>query len=529
VHADEMQRPDGAGEAAGAALAPLEELLSLWDGSHVPLGGIVTSTKSEALALFKLYQQGLGETRSFRPDRRLAYARSYPPDKKAILGFVGAYLLLKRGEQARAAQTLRELTRRYPNFPDPWVWLSATTDDLDERIDCLENAVLVEPSHPLAREALAIAQGKVSRSVKGSMDHGQQQTVQAKCPQCGGGLRYEPGATSVSCPYCGHLQQLEQANVVDGDASLLRNLQLRRRMQGQEWREARRVVHCRACGAELTMSRHLAKECVFCGSSSVLAEDSQLALEQPDGFLPFKLDEDQAIAAVEKTQRSAMGRIKTWWIGERQKLQGLHAVYLPFWLFDGIVEVRKPVLGQVDQGSDWAQAVWTSFAAGAVGDSPAERLSVSVEGDQEKRSALLKKNLIIFDNLLYSAIDFPPWWLLRQVLPFHLQVVVPYEPQLLADWPAVLHQRDVEEVVQQACNTMLAKAVWRNKSLALSQASDFAELRRTFQVTTVTYQLLLLPVWVGLGLREKEQRLVLVNGQTGNVVWSSPLRPRQEP
>ena len=70
---------------------------------------------------------------------------------------------------------------------------------------------------------------------------------------------------------------------------------------------------------------------------------------------------------------------------------------------------------------------------------------------------------------------------------------------------------------------MLAKAVWRKRSVMLAQASDYAELRRTFQVTTVTYQLILLPVWVALAMREREQRLVLANGQTGRVIFSSPL------
>jgi hypothetical protein len=102
---------------------------------------------------------------------------------------------------------------------------------------------------------------------------------------------------------------------------------------------------------------------------------------------------------------------------------------------------------------------------------------------------------------VYSAIDFPPWWLLKQILPLEMQAAVSYEPQLLGNWPAALYQRDVEQVVQEAYNTMLVKAIWRNRSLALGEAVSFSELRRTFQVTTVTYQLVLLPVWVGLGRR----------------------------
>lgn len=511
--------------SAGGALSPLDELLGHWDGTHVPSHGIAVRTKREALALFQLYQQALGETRHFRADQHPPYARSYRPETEAVQSFAGAYLALKRGERTRAAQMLQGLTQRYPQFPDPWIWLSATTDDQVKRIDYLENAILAEPAHPLAQEALALARGRVSRREARGRAREQPGVVQTKCHRCGGSLRYEPGEGAVSCPYCGHRQELERANVVDGKATLVGELQLRRRIQGQEWKDARRVVHCQACGAELTMSRHLGKQCVFCGCSSVLTEDSSRAFVQPDGLLPFTVDERQAVAAVEKTQRSAMGRLKTWWLGEKQEVLGLEAVYLPFWIFDGIVEVRKPALGQTSSGSQWDLATGASILAGTPGDSVADRLSAPVFSVDEQRAAAVRKDLIIFDNLVYSALDFPPWWLLKQVLPFELRAVIPYESRLLADWPAALYQRDVEQVVEQAYNTMLAKAAWRHKSLALGQVVDFAELRRTFQVTTVTYQLVLLPVWAGLARREQEHRLVLVNGQTGNVVMSSPLRP----
>jgi predicted RNA-binding Zn-ribbon protein involved in translation (DUF1610 family) len=452
--------------------------------------------------------------------------RSQEPDKKAILSFMGAYLMLKRCERARAAQTLRRLTRLYPNFPDPWIWLTATTDDPVERIDYLENAVLIEPAHPLAREALAIAQGRVAAAGKGPREKRQLRAVQASCARCGGGLEYELGATGVSCPYCGDVLEFEQANVVEAEATLVGDLQLQRRLQGHEWKEARRHVHCQACGALLTMSRYLATECVFCGSSNVLAEDSQRPFEQPDGFLPFKVDEPRAVRAVERKQQSKLGRLKTWWIGEKQELLGLHAIYLPFWVFDGFVEVRKPQVQ--DRGNTpWDETAWSSAIAGPLSGWPEEGPSAYRDRGSDQSSSMLKKDLIVFDNLVYSAIEFPPWWLLKQILPFELRAVVSYERRLLGNWPAALYQRDVEEVVRQAYNDMLARAVWRNKSLALSQAISPTELRRTFQVTSVTYQLVLLPVWVGLALSEQEMRLVLVNGQTENVVLSNPLRTGQ--
>jgi hypothetical protein len=139
----------------------------------------------------------------------------------------------------------------------------------------------------------------------------------------------------------------------------------------------------------------------------------------------------------------------------------------------------------------------------------------------------LSNETMMFDNLVFSAMDFPPPWILKKVLPYKLRALVPYEARLLANWPAALYRRDVEVVAREAHNSMLTSAVWRRRSaIAAAVTADPAQLRRMFQVTTVTYQLVLLPVWAALARRDREQRLVLVNGQTGQVAFSSELKAR---
>jgi hypothetical protein len=109
----------------------------------------------------------------------------------------------------------------------------------------------------------------------------------------------------------------------------------------------------------------------------------------------------------------------------------------------------------------------------------------------------------MFDNLLLAGVDFPPADLLQRLFPFALEALVPYEPQLLAGWPAALYRVDVEDAVEQAYDLMLAKAFWKAGPLAVAQSSDAAQLRRTFQVTSATYQLVLLPLWLALVRRAR--------------------------
>lgn len=474
----------------------LDELLSHWNGTHVPDPEFSLPTSEFAFAFFENYQRALGEDPHLGAGDQMRYIRNYHPRRREILPFVGGYMLLRQGNPATAARHLRALTTHFPAFADAWIWLTATIDDSPERIECLENAVLQEPAHPLARDALAIARGRVSSA---SERRGQgQETNVTKCSQCGGSLHYEPGAMQVTCLYCGHRLDLRETNLLEQEATLIGDVRLQRRLQGCTWAEVQRVVHCQSCGAELTMTHHLVRQCPFCGSTSVLARDSRRTFEQPDGFLPFKINEQQAAAAVHEAQRSGLRGFKTWLTGKEQKPVKLRPVYLPFWVFDGFVEVR----------------VWTAGRR-----LPPGPLSQSAGEGETAPSA----DMMMFDNLLFSGVDVPASKFLRQIFSFELNALVPYEPRFLADWPAALYNRDVEVVVEDAYDVMIALARQRVGPLVALESPGYAHPRRSFQVTSATYQLVLLPVWVALVQYEDKRSLALANGQTGTVAFGPSL------
>lgn len=401
------RRPWRSKEQQEVHLSLLDELLSHWDGTHAPDHSLRLSTSGEAYAFFKLYERALVWGGRQEPGGRVRYVRSFRPPKKAVSWFGAAYLLLRRGERAKAAQHLHDLTQLHPEFPDPWVWLAATSDDPAQRIEYLENALLLESAHPLARDALAIAQGRVSRieEARGTGTDGQVQV--ADCPQCGGTFRYRPSAALVECQYCGTRLPLQETDLIDREATLISDLQLQRRLEGHVWQEVQRLVHCGECGAELTMTHHLTRQCIFCGSTTVLVKDSQQSFEQPDGFLPFKLDEGQAAIALDKAQRSTVQRLRIWWTGLEQEFTRLQAVYLPFWVFDGFVEVRRQLWSQGD--ADALEVLSQLAGDRSMPDGLASRvwLRQKVARSRQHRVSLPGKDLLIFDNLLYSAMDFP--------------------------------------------------------------------------------------------------------------------------
>jgi len=472
----------------------LDELLAHWRGTHAPDLAFTMHTTELALAFFEDYRRALGENPHRGAGNYARYIRSYRPQRQEIVPFVGAYLLLRRGERDAAAQHLRDLTACAPDFVDAWVWLTATTDDSAERVKYLENAVAREPAHPLARDALAIARERVLVA-HGAAGQGLKQAVTlAQCPQCGGALHYEAGAAAVTCLYCGHSLNLWEANVLDGEGRLVGDVKLQRRYQGRTWSDVERVVRCQSCGAELTMTRHLAQQCAFCGSTTVLTEDNHCTFEQPDGFVPFQTDRPAAAAAIQEVQHSGLRGLQTWLTGNEQRPVDLQPVYLPFWAFDGFVEVRT----------------WTI-----------ERFRPAAPSD---RAAPIP-DLMMFDNLLFSGVLVPAPSFLRRIFPFELHTLVPYEPRLLADWPAVLYHRDVDVVAEEACEAMIRLARRRAYPPVAVKSSDHEHVQRTFRVTSVAYQLVLLPVWVALlqAPDKGKRRLGLVNGQTGDAAFGPAL------
>lgn len=486
-------------ERTGTHQPFLDELVAHWNGTHSADFDFALQTSELAVAFFQHYQRALGEDPNLGPGRHMGYVRNYHPRREEILSFVGAYLLLRHGSRDHAARRLRDLTILSPKFADPWIWLTALVGP-EQRPECLENALALEPAHPLARDALAIARGKVAPVVRRPGGALKQPVVSAECRRCGASLHYEPGADGVECPHCGHRLPLQQANLVEEEATPIGDLQLRRRYRGQVWQEVQRIVHCQSCGAELIMTRQLARQCLFCASTSVLLEDNYHSFEQPDGFLPFRVNEQEAAAAIQRAQHSGLRGIKTWLTGKEHRVSQAGGVYLPFWVFDGFVEVRT-----------WATDRFSQYT-------PPQ--GMAPPGD-----------IMMFDNLVLAGTSMPPASLLTRTYPYRLDGLVPYEPHLLADWPAALYQLDVEVVAEDAYDEMIAMARKRAGSVITSESSDSsgaAVVRRSFQVSNPTYQLVLLPVWVAILSHQEERRLALVNGQTAKVAFGPAISSDRE-
>jgi hypothetical protein len=469
----------------------LRELMAHWDGSFEAQPSFEIENKEEAQAFYQAYQRALG---GISQDPAItSYSARFNPTRQMIRIFASGYECLRQGDPIKAGEHFRDLARlTRSRMADAWIWLSATVDDEQLRMQYLRNALKSDPTHPLASDAVEILKGEVEPSILVERDD----IVLTQCPKCGGALKYEPGAPLVECAYCGRSIDLNQVDLIDGPAASLRQLRLGRLIEVSPWQEAQRILGCQACGAELTMTKHIARRCNFCGSTNVVVEDSQRQLQQPDGVMPFSINQDQAEAAIKNLQQPGWDGFQVWsraWFGQGQtflplaspseslatwrpwrrarnsKIGPLLGFYLPFWVFDSTVGV--------------------AYNAGR---------------------AVHARNR--FENIVYPGVSTLDSLTLEGIQPYDMSALVPYKPKLIADWPAQLYDSEVENVAEEAYSVMI--------ELARREMGDSGQ---RYQISDSTYQLILLPVWAALLGRKDEPVLALVNGQTGKVAFG-PLQ-----
>jgi hypothetical protein len=105
---------------------------------------------------------------------------------------------------------------------------------------------------------------------------------------------------------------------------------------------------------------------------------------------------------------------------------------------------------------------------------------------------------------------------------FELDSMLPYEPNLLAKYPAELYDIDFDEASLEA----RGRASEQMREENLSSKDSNVDMTVSTMVIQMTFSLVLMPVWVAtLTERDGDLRTALVNGQSGRVALSKARKP----
>lgn len=329
---------------------------------------------------------------------------------------------------------------------------------------------------------------------------------QFPCQKCGAGLEFDPGATSLKCPYCDHEHRLPQSEEdveeLDFAAYLVTAL------EGEETEE-RRVVKCPACAAESTPDPDVVSDlCPFCGTAIVTAASASKAIK-PRSVLPFGVPRRTASQAF----GSWLGSL--WFApGELQARarteSALNGVYVPYWTYDCHA---------------------TSFYRGQRGDHywVTRSYRTTVGGKRVTRTRRVRKTRWTsvsgavwnaFDDVLVLGSRSLPRRITEKLEPWDLENLVPYADDYLSGFRAQSYQVDLAEGFELARSIMdgtIRRTVRRDIG---GDAQRIDSLRTRHD--DVTFKHVLLPIWISAyRYREKIYRFV-VNGRTGEVQGERP-------
>jgi DNA-directed RNA polymerase subunit RPC12/RpoP len=406
---------------------------------------------------------------------------------------------LKTGDRLLAKRLLNQAALMNSADARVWVWLSATTDDLQERRTYLERAIAVEPSNVMAKRGLLMLDDKLDKTRL--MPEGEAYVPQAAqapeeaviktytCPNCGAKISFDIHEITLVCQYCGFTHKINDELTRDSvdqvlDAALPTT-------QAHRWVTNQTRVTCEQCGVVILLPPgQTADSCPYCGANHFVSSASIIDLIDPQMIGLFKIDADKAAK-----------NIKTWLgkgllspddLAAKHTGMLLHPAYYPFWLFDGTLEI--PWFCDVNVGSGKAQ-VW---------------------------EAQTGSKFEMFNNVLIPGLKKISKLDLARIEPFNLKDLVEFSPDYLAGWVALTYDQPLADASLRAREIVIQKV-----RSSLPGLVEPTRQKRNFSIgagkwSGLTYKLALLPIFMGNYPFQGKRFRILINGQTGKVGGEKP-------
>lgn len=327
-------------------------------------------------------------------------------------------------------------------------------------------------------------------------------TVNYKCPNCGGPLKFNPDKQMFSCEYC--MSDFEEQKIqqlyADKEAKQSQaEKQEEKAKQTPTTEDDEAVVYtCPSCGAEVvTTASTAATNCFYCQNPVVLG--GRLSGEfKPDRVVPFALTKEKAI-------EKFLGMCgKKWFLPKgftsKKQIEKLTGVYFPYWYIDSQRQARMDATGEKIR-------TWRS------GNKRYTETSVF---------QLLRSGDLIIKNVFERALKSESREMLQSVHPFDLSQARDFSMSYLSGFQAEkrdIERKDVEQAVEQRMQEY-SKQLLKNTmngytAIQVQSYSDKKDLE--------SWNYTLLPVWVVTYKYKGEILPFAINGQTGKTYGSLPV------
>lgn len=315
-----------------------------------------------------------------------------------------------------------------------------------------------------------------------------------KCPNCGGGLVFDPESASYVCEYC--LSKFKQEELAAKEQSAE---PLREKMKKQENGQGAVLYHCPSCGAEIiTDETTAATFCFYCHNPIVLS--GRLEGEYlPDGVIPFKITKEEALERFQEwiqNKKFVPGDFYS-----KRQIEKMSGVYFPYWIYD--CETNSSMEGTAKDIRVWR-----------VGD---------MEYTETKVFSIRRAGRVSFRHLPKTALQKAENVMLKGIFPYDFHALEKFHMGFLSGFQA--EKRDIEK------SSLIAEVHEEIQSYAAKRMRDtisghhgFSMQSQNHHIMEETFRYTLLPVWI-LTYRQSGSKVYYfaMNGQTGEVVGKLPI------
>lgn len=167
-------------------------------------------------------------------------------------------------------------------------------------------------------------------------------STQVCCPNCGGTMQFDPTVGKLKCMFCDSVFTQEEAEAFFGQ----KEQEEAAKASGSDWgseADDMKAYSCSTCGAELLAEENTgATRCPYCGNTTVI-EAQFTGAAKPDSLIPFAFTKAQAIEKYKAYYEKKKLLPKAFLTGS--KMEEIQGVYVPFWLYDGSVNINAEFEG----------------------------------------------------------------------------------------------------------------------------------------------------------------------------------------
>jgi DNA-directed RNA polymerase subunit RPC12/RpoP len=334
-------------------------------------------------------------------------------------------------------------------------------------------------------------------------------TQRFHCSSCGADLLFEPKDGCLTCPYCGHKEEIPQSAAEIAEQSYEEFL-IPKAGQLQTLATDALQVQCTSCGATITFTPpETARSCDFCGAAIVAQPKAADPIVAPEAVLPFKLVTQEARSEISKWISSR------WFAPNALKRmasqQGINGVYIPFWTYDA-----QTVSIYTGERGEHYYTTETYTETDSNGNTETKTREVQHTAWYPASGTVAQ----FFDDILVPATQSLPKKRLDELEPWDLPELKPYEPAYLSGFRAQRYQIDLPsgfELAKQAMASAIDSKVRQDIGGDEQRVSSIDT-----SYSSIRFKHLLLPVYVGAYHFKSKLYQVVVNGRTGEVQGERP-------